>query len=452
MAKGVEEIKSHIKNLIRWGKNESQIKQACISYFKDTAEDILHDIVDDVIEEYPNYSLIQKVMRSKIVCDASGEENSIILIDEERKKIDRYDRSRLKEILHPKFDFISKMYTAKFEYRPLDPGMLIKDECDNTFIYNTYKPPFWQYDWFYSKGKVLPKKNKQIPSTYRNFLWNLLDQDEKSYEYVVKWLANAVQDRNYCMLCTIGKQGIGKGVLGSIMAKIFGENEGNFCQVKSDIFKGTFNSQLQNKRLVYLDELNIKNREEEDRLKMVINDIIEVEKKGIDAKQVKNYASYYISNNHLDSLKLTADDRRFSIVNLTNRKLIDYMTVNQIEELLADDNIKELVSYLWHYPVNKQEMLKVFVSERTELIKESGLKEWQEWFLFEYCMDNRGKVLDFKKDIKPSVQDEFGINIGRPKLQELHSMYPQYFELKNAKEKGVRTWQIVVPEEIEHEI
>lgn len=426
----IEEVKKYVKKMIRLGFEERQITRAVDNQFKSLSESIIDEIVSDVIHGYPNYGFIQKIVRSKIVCDAQGDNQKIILLDEVNRSIDEYDRSRVKEVLDAKFDLQEKMHSTKYEYRPLEPGMLLVNK-DHTYTYNTYVPPKWQEDWFYTKGLECPEKIIEIPAIYNKFLTHLVgnsEESEASREYIIKWLANGLKRKNYCILTTIGKQGIGKGVLGNIMKGIYGDP--NYYEGGDRMFKGTFNSQIENKRLVYCDEITIKEREDEDRLKLVVNDYIEIEKKGIDAKTVRNYASFYISSNHMDSIVLTADDRRFSIVELTDEKLLNAMTPDEIRELLNEENIRKFASYLWHYEVDEKEMAKVFVTARTAEVRAMGLKEWEEWFVFNFCVDNKGKIYTLDQ-AKTEIKEKFGYSkaAGRGKFMELQSKYPDVFKV-----------------------
>src|SRR6185437_15064174 len=113
------------------------------------------------------------------------------------------------------------------------------------------------------------------------------------------------------LLCTIGAQGIGKGVFGSILEALHGE--ANAVKVRDQVFKGQFNAPLANKTLVYVDEIALTTKEAHDRIKDVVNQKVEIESKGKDPVQLKNYASFYLSSNSFDAIKLEAGDRRYSI-------------------------------------------------------------------------------------------------------------------------------------------
>jgi phage/plasmid-associated DNA primase len=118
--------------------------------------------------------------------------------------------------------------------------------------------------------------------------------------------------------------------------------EKNFHTSDTRLITKDFNKQFKNKRIVFCDEIQILKVEHVNKFKALINDMIEIEGKGENAVEVKNYASIYIASNNFDSIRLTDDDRRFSIIELTDEKLIAHMSTDQISSLIEADNIQEV--------------------------------------------------------------------------------------------------------------
>jgi len=442
MSERIEGVKKHINKLIKFGLGEKQIlgmmeRDEAFKKHKDN----MKYIVMDVIEECPNYGLIQKIVRSDLVTDQQGEENQIKILDYINRNIGKIHKDRLLKLFDPKYDVHSKIYVAEYDYRPYDSGLLIKN-IDGTHSFNTYKPPFWQEDHFYSKGEN-EVTAKALPVMYDKFFKHLVNNDKPSYEYLIKWLSHGLSGRNYCILTTIGAPGVGKGVLGEVMRRLFGTD--NFYAGSDRVFKGTFNSQIADRRLVYCDEIYIKNKEEEDKLKLVVNDFIEIEKKGIDAREIHNYASFYISSNNMDSISLTADDRRFSILELTDIKLTKILNDSQIKDLFLDENIEQLAGFLWNYETKAEEMSQVFISERTEEVRASSLKEWEEYFVFKFCKDNPGKQMEIF-EAGEIIKEYFGYNtrVGRERFKSLSKKYPKSFKVSRVNIKGTQTWIIKI--------
>ena len=111
MSKGIEDLKRLTKKFIRLGYDIDQIYHMASGNkdFERLGDSVIEDIVTDTVQEYPNYGLIQKLIRSKIVCDAQGDDNNIMLLDEVNRSIEKYNRTRIKEMLDSKFDFNSRI-------------------------------------------------------------------------------------------------------------------------------------------------------------------------------------------------------------------------------------------------------------------------------------------------------------------------------------------------------
>ncbi len=57
-------------------------------------------------------------------------------------------------------DLLSQIYPAQFTYNPFEATRLYRQELD--WYYNTYQPPTWYEEVFYSKGKVQVIERKEI--------------------------------------------------------------------------------------------------------------------------------------------------------------------------------------------------------------------------------------------------------------------------------------------------
>lgn len=445
-------VKNSINSLVKLGKNENDIIRFFINKATDIGcdEETLTSFVKECIENHGNYKLVQKVLRSKLIINQT-DINKIYLLDPMSYDYDLISHNVLKDIIDKKVDISDKKYICNFEYMPYNRGPLKKTE-DGYYIFNTYTPPKWCRDWFYSEEDINIPRQDKLPKIYEKFLKHLVAMDEPSFEYVLDWLATMVRDRNYCILTTIGSQGVGKGVLGNIIAKLVGDH--NYFSGSDNMFKGRFNSQIAEKRAVYCDEISIKKKEEEDRLKLIVNNEIEVEKKGVDATNMLNHANFYVSSNNLNSIKLTRDDRRFSIINLTSKKLIKVFNEKQISELLLEDNIQKLGRYLFYRKVDKNKMMRNFSSKRTEEVRQSSLQDWEDYFLQELAIDFSGKTIKIDKAKQELIENVSGkfTTPGRGLFQRLESVYPEKFRVFNQRTKDKDTqkdkyiWKIQFPE------
>ncbi len=443
----VDKLKPSVNELVRHGYDAKRIFHRLVSTYSEEPGfemSSFKKIVEAIAKEHPHYETYRLLERSYLVLDMKTSELKII--DNINKAHIPISRETLNTVVHKKYDMSNKIVPCEFIYEPNTNKVLIKT---NTGVqkYNTYIPPKWYEDYYYSEGTININKNSTLPDMYYKFLNHLTNGHEASREYILDWLANGIRSRNFCVLTTIGAPGIGKGVLAEIMRVIFGQT--NFYAGSDRMFKGQFNSQIANRKLVYCDEVSIKDKEQEDKLKMVINDFIEVEKKGVDAGELRNHANFYLSSNNMDSIKISADDRRFSIVELTSDKLINAMSISEIEALTSEENVEELCKYLYYREYDRTLMMRPFVSARTHRIREYALNAWQEYFLFTFCPKNAGRMLDLRH-ISAAISEELesAKRVGRPAMEQLQEYYPGFFKLRCIKsDDGARKWSIQISEE-----
>ena len=442
----MDEIKRYISTLAHWGRSVNDIEKTMLKKCPFLEVKALKKLIDELTSKIPSYHLKQKLDRCQIVQDIAGDDmcylldpNSKEVVRIKEKKITRLckDRQEVKSVL-------ASIYPANFTYNPFQATRLYRQNLD--WFYNCYVPPSWYEGIFYSKGKNKVVKRTILPPLYEKFFSHLVKEHKESFEYVLKWLANALRDRNYCVLTAIGNQGIGKGVLGEIMRLLVGEK--NFHTSDTRLITKDFNKQFKNKRIVFCDEIQILKVEHVNKFKALINDMIEIEGKGENAVEVRNYASIYIASNNFDSIRLTDDDRRFSIIELTDEKLIAHMSTDQISSLIEADNIQQLAQYLWHLEVDRDEMKIPFRSSRTDEVRLAGLKDWEEWLFDDFAVDHAGEDIKLST-VSEAVESEFGSKFkpSRRALKKLQEVYPKKFTLIYIKvESGKRAWYVKFPE------
>jgi len=443
--KEMDRVKNYISNWMEDGFTPEEIVKMIRAKHSELSEIEVNELIDTQTRRRPTYFLKQKIGKCTIIQDISGDD-MCYLLDPDTKDVVRVKETKLTRLCNDKEEkkyLLNQIYPAQFTYNPMEATRLYRQGLD--WYYNTYQPPIWYENVFYSKGNIEVSKREELPLLYKQFFLHLVKDHEDSYLYVLSWLSNAMKYRNYCVLTAIGNQGIGKGVLGEIMRLLIGEK--NFHTSDTRLITKDFNKQFKNKRIVFCDEIQILKIEHVNKFKALINDMIEIEGKGENAVEVKNYASIYIASNNFDSIRLTDDDRRFSIIELTDQKLIHYMSTEQISSLIEPKNIKELAEYLWHLVIDQDIMKTPFKSSRTEEVRLAGLKDWEEWLFDDYAIDNAGKTVELK-NVSEAVESEFGAKFkpSRRALKKLQEVYPKKFTLQYITvETGKRSWYVKFP-------
>lgn len=387
-----------------------------------------------------NEAFKKLVSKCNLIMDTRKDSGDYCFLDRATGEQHDIDTLRASEIIGKKYwpDYLNaNKLEAEFTFNPRLPAFTTTAR-ENTLIYNTYKPATWRHReyWF---NESVPKLDK-MPELYERYFDHITGGYKESKEYLLDWIANSLRERNFTILTAIGIQGAGKGMLAEgILKHLHGETNFQYC--RDEIFKNKFNAQLKNKTIVNVDEISLKTKEEHDKLKGIVNDTIELEAKGKDATNAQNFASFYITSNYLDAIEIEAGDRRYSIIQLSNKKILDTDLRAHIKTICKPEMVYELGRYLWYRPIT-HDMFAPFKSERYEEVKRHGLKTWELWFTEEFCEMHKGKRHPLKFVIN-EIKDETEILVGRPGLEKLSKKYPELFKvIQNPDKRGERLVEI----------
>jgi len=169
---------------------------------------------------------------------------------------------------------------------------------------------------------------------------------EKEQLYALQWLAKCVQDpqrRLPVMILYSQEQGTGKSTLQTIVARLF---DGYTLSVP-DIGKsllGNFNSQLANKLIINCSE--VQSSDNGQRISISQNEVLKtlitesklaIREKFVNEYEVDFYGKFTISCNYADAIRITKEDRRFSILDFGARNKGNAEYFNMINAAIADD-------------------------------------------------------------------------------------------------------------------
>lgn len=149
---------------------------------------------------------------------------------------------------------------------------------------------------------------------------NLSDGKQEYFDYLVSWLASAMQrpDRKTGVLILLsGRRGIGKSQLISALSAIVPHARQDTKGLAN--LTGRFNSHLESSTLYMFPESpqsSAASAAEFAELKSLIteSDEFTIEQKGIDQKRVQLYHNYLVASNFNSSVELEDGDRRFCII------------------------------------------------------------------------------------------------------------------------------------------
>ena len=189
-------------------------------------------------------------------------------------------------------------------------------------------------------------------SILRNHITEVLTAGNESHaEYIVKWMAWAVQhpgEPARVALVFQGGQQTGKGTLGRTMARLFGRH-GVHLQ-SADHIIGRFNSLLHQCCLLFADEVSWAGDRAASKLKAFITEpTINIERKGIDPVPVRNCLHIIMASNKDWVVPVEIDDWRFAIFRISDHRAHDEAYFDPLFDQLENGGYEALLYDLLAY-------------------------------------------------------------------------------------------------------
>ncbi len=192
-----------------------------------------------------------------------------------------------------------------------------------------------------------------------NHIRILMGNDDKCYEFMLKWLANLFQypSSTSVMVFMGSEEGAGKGSFMDLMSEMMGGDKFFLCEdLKEDMF-GTFNGHLKNTVLVNIDEPDFKSTIGFfNKIKsMITRKTISIHDKGMKKYDIPHIMKYIATSNELHAFKISKNDRRFFIVESSNELMGNDDYFRTFNELIKNKQVQySFWKYLMDYPTKKQ--------------------------------------------------------------------------------------------------
>ena len=188
-----------------------------------------------------------------------------------------------------------------------------------------------------------------------HILHNICRGDKDLYEYVLNWMADAIQNpatRPGVALAIRGKQGVGKGIFVNVFISLFGPHGIQVTQ--SSHLVGNFNAHLRDKLLVFADEAFwAGDKRAEGVLKgLVTEDNIAIEMKCVDIQSSPNYVRLILASNNDWLIPAGADQRRFVVMEAGAARMQDAAYFGAIIEQIKNGGREALMFFLLERDLN----------------------------------------------------------------------------------------------------
>jgi hypothetical protein len=322
---------------------------------------------------------------------------------------------------------------------------LFNNEFGET-CFNTYLPPYWLKDFYYNRVRPVEKVECPVEVT-RHLNW-LFDNNNEVIQYFLDWASNSLKTRNLTAMGLIGEtEGSGKTVLAELLAAVHGVTTKNWL-VKGDVFLSKFNAFVDDCTFSTIDELAIDTDGQYNRFKSLFNDHVSVERKGLDSVTVNNYTNILFTSNNLDCIKISASDRRMSILDVTSKALKDHLSSSDlskwINSLKDPDVINRFGLYLFFNHKIKSNLSEPYIGKTKEEMRYSRLKDW-EIAVLEWADNNPGLQVNLKDIIEDIIEiKELKIKPGRRSFERLQRQFPYKIKVVRVFPTSIRELRSVV--------
>jgi hypothetical protein len=170
--------------------------------------------------------------------------------------------------------------------------------------------------------------------------------DEKLYDYVIGWMAHAIQKPAVLpgvALVLQGSQGTGKGRFAQYFGKIFGDHFQHLANMEHLL--GKFNHHLSSALVVFADEIVWGgNQREAGQLKAIITESRRMmEAKFKDPIQVNNYARFIFATNDEWAVPTGPKERRYCVLEMNESKAKDYAYFSAISNEMNNGGVEALL-------------------------------------------------------------------------------------------------------------
>ncbi len=255
-----------------------------------------------------------------------------------------------------------------------------------------------------------------VAPAIRHLLDVICSGDEQAFEYLINWLAYAVQhpDRQAeVAIVLIGGRGTGKGTLGRWFRDLFGMH-GMHIQHPRHL-TGNFNAHLRDCLAMFVDEaFFIGDKAGNSVLKSLITeDQMTLEKKGLDVFSVRNRLKIIMATNEDHAVLAGVDERRYFVLQVSDSKAQAHEYFGKLDYWWRNGGKEALLGYLLDLDLTGFNIRKVPNTVALERQKVQSLAPLDAWML-ERLQDGKlrssddGWVVEQPRD---KIADDFAIHI-----------------------------------------
>lgn len=254
---------------------------------------------------------------------------------------------------------------------------------------------------------------------------SIADEDQTVFEFILHWLADLVQNpagpRPGTALVLIGQQGTGKGFFVNAIGKILGPHFVTITDATH--LTGRFNGHLAGCLLCFVDEgLWAGDHAAAGVLKARITEpTMLYEAKGKDPFPIANHSRFIIASNNSWVVPAGLEERRFLVLNVSNKHRRDYAHFSAMQEQLESGGYEAMLHELLSLDLGKVNLREI---PRTESLLEQivhSLPPVQKYWLD--CLHRGGS---FSPRIMSDFRESCHWNFDSPDPLQPRSLYADF--------------------------
>lgn len=223
---------------------------------------------------------------------------------------------------------------------------------------------------------------------------NVCSGNMQYYEYVIKWMARAVQtpaSPGEVAIVLRGGKGTGKSLFATIFGRLFGRH---FLHVANPShLVGNFNAHLRDVITLFADEAFFAgDKRHESVLKMLVTeDSIPIEAKGVDVETYPNYVHLIMASNDPHVIRATGDERRYFVLDMGEGRKQDKKYFKDMLAQMESGGYEALLYFLQSVDLTDFQVRDVPETDALQEQKLLSMSIDEEWW---YRKLQNGRILD----------------------------------------------------------
>lgn len=217
----------------------------------------------------------------------------------------------------------------------------------------------------------------------RHLFDHICAEDAEVYEYVLNWMARAVQEPatpGQVAIVMRGDQGAGKGVFAGHFGRLFGRHYLHVTDSKHLV--GSFNAHMRDCVMMFADEAFASNdKRAESMLKTLVTEsMIVTEAKGVDAEPTPNFIHLLLASNNRWVIPAGPHERRFLMLSVRASRRQDSRYFAAIEHEMESGGYEALLAMLLSRDLSDFDIRRAPRTDALRDQQEHSLSAEEEWW------------------------------------------------------------------------